>query len=646
LAYPRRTEQEELTHMAIPIQAAPPKAEPDAEAPRGRITALVTSTPVVAISLWLVAAPIAFVVPTLQRFDPTRVRSWSMVLAPLFLAVAVMTALALYRRSRWLVPVAAAGLAAWTVFMLRVAVRGTPIAWGGLAGDAGRLTAAATRYESSPTLADAWIPGLTAEYPPLFPWLVGRTAALLDIPAWRLVGDFEILFVSLSVLVAFLLWQRLVPAWIAFAITVLAHLPMANPHKAYQSITLAIFIPWVLATFSRPPRGRLPWLASGLLAGFIMLTYYGWMIWGSFAIVALAVSAWRGEPDRAAYLRYLGKVVAVAAVVASWYVVPYLWSAFTKVGQTVGDLNPGPEMNSDVFSFLDGAPYLLIAILQVIGFLGLVWLRKSVWWAPPLLGLFLSALLFRFVFTAYFVVTEHSALAGYTPRLYGTVLTVAGVLVVAHATPELVRRLELKPPREVVVMAVALLVAWAGYSFSKDWMPGSGGRYSDFTQLALREPRTDANRPYADAPVVPVEYFPVDAIRSTVERVYGASANTHVSLSADERLYAYLPWPGYSLTERAAAPARARIDDRYAEITKLVQTKDPAAFTSASANTAFGPIDVFVLRKGESGWEYLKNYGWGDRYFNEVFSPSQFSSSDWTVTDITGSNFVVIIRRP
>ncbi len=632
--------------MAIPTQAAPPKSEPDTAPRQRRIIGLLASAPVVAIALWLAAAPIAFLLPTAQRFDPTRVRSWSMVLAPLFLGVVIFTALALYRRSRWLAPAAAAGLAVWTIFMLRVAVRGTPIPWGGLAGDAGRLTAAATRYEASPALADAWIPGLTAEYPPLFPWLVGRTAALFDLPAWRLVGDFEILFVSLSVLIAFLLWQRLVPAWVAFAITVLAHLPAVSPHKAYQAVTLAIFVPWVLATFGRPPRGRLHWLLSGILAGLIVLTYYGWMVWGAAAIVVLAFWVWRSEPNRGAYLRYLAKVVAVAVAVASWYLVPYIWSALTQPGQTVGDLNPGGEMTNDMFSFLDGAPFLPLAILQVIGFVGLVWLRRTVWWAPPLLALFLSALLFRFAFTAYFVATEHSALAGYTPRLYGTVLAIAGVLVVVHATPQLLKRLELNPPRDVVVLGLALLVAWSGYTFSRDWMPGSSGRYSDLTALALREPRTDAPELYNEAPFTPTEWFPVDAIRSTVERVYGTGANTHVSLSADERLYAYLPWPGYSLTERGGAPARALINDRYAEISKLVGTKDPAAFTRASANTAFGPIDVFVLRKGEFGWEYLKNYGWGDRYLTEIFSPSQFSQADWTVTNITGSNFVVVIRRP
>jgi hypothetical protein len=633
--------------MAVPTQAAPPISEPITATPPRKFAGLWSPT-VIAVTVWLVGSPIAFVLPTLQRFDPMRIRSWAMVLAPLFLAVFAFVLLGLWRRTRhasWLAPTAAAGLAVWTVFMLRVSLRGTPIPFGGLLGDSGRLTAAATRYASSPANADAWIPGLHAEYPPLFPWIIGRTAALLDIPAWRMVADFEILFASLTILVAFLLWQRLVPAWVALAITVVTFLPAGQPQKSYWTITLAVFVPWVLATFGRPPKGRWHWLPAGVLAGLIVLTYYGWMIWGAFGILALAIATWRSEPDRMAYIRYLLKIAGVTVVVASWYVVPYIVDSLTMPGQTVGDLNPGYEMTTDVFSFLDGVPFLPLALLQVVGFIGLVWLRRSAWWATPLLALVLSALLFRALFTAYFVLTEHSALAGYTPRLYGAALSIGGVLVLVHAIPGLLQRLELTPPREVLVLVVALLVAWCGYNFSKDWMPGAGGRYTDYTQLALGEPRTDANVFYSDYPAVkPSEWFPLDAIQSTVERQYGAAASAHVSLSADERLYAYLPWPGYAVNERGGAAARSRMDDRYAEIHKLATTKNPSAFTRAAQATAFGPIDVFVLRKGEAGWEYSANTGYGAAILTDVFTPDQFNPSDWRVADITGSDFVVIMR--
>ena len=173
----------------------------------------------------------------------------------------------------------------------------------------------------------------------------------------------------------------------------------------------------------------------------------------------------------------------------------------------------------------------------------------------------LSAFLYRFVFTAYFVLTEHFAIAGYTPRLYSAVLSMAGVLVLVHSVPGLLRRLELRPPREVLVLVMALLVAWCSYNLSKDWMPGVHGRYNNFTELALSEPRTDANALYTDVPLQPTEWFPVDAIRFAVERVYGAEASTHVSLSADERLYAYLPWGGL-LSQRAQRRRFQGADER------------------------------------------------------------------------------------
>jgi len=631
---------------AVPAQAAPSAVDPG-PAHGSRVRRLLTSPSLIAVVVWLVAAPVAFVAPTLQEYDPTRLRAWLTALSPLFLGVLAFAGLGVWRRTRqafWLAPVAAGALAAWTIFALRIAVRGTPIPFGGLWGDSGRLVAAATRYQASPAIADAWIPGLSAEYPPLFPWLIGRTAALLDTPAWRLVADFEILFVSLTVLVAFLLWRTLTPTWVAFAVAAATFLPAAFPSKAYQTITLAVFIPWVLATLGRPPRGRWHWLASGALAGFIVLTYYGWVLWGAFGLVALAWHIWRTEADRRAYLWYLAKVAVVAAVVSAVYVVPYVWGALAQPGQTVGDLNPGPDMHQGLFPFLEG-PFPALAVLQCIGFVGLVWLARTQWWAKGLLALTLSAYVFRFVFSAYFVVTEHSALAGYASRLSHATLVIAGVLVLVHAVPLLVERLHVAPPREVLVLALAVLVAWTGFILTKDWLPGTNGRYSDYTQLALAEPRTDAAELYNAVSVPPSAWFPADAIRAVGERAYGPDVAHHLSLSADERLYAYLPWAGYAVNERGAAPGRARMIDRYDEIHTLAQTRDPDQFSHASATTPFGAIDIFVLRRTEAGWVWEGNTGFDAPIVTEVFQPSQFQASDWDVTILYGSDYVMITRR-
>ena len=51
----------------------------------------------------------------------------------------------------------------------------------------------AERYSTTAASADAWIPGLPGESPPLYPWLIGRTAAVLHTEAWRLLGPAEAL---------------------------------------------------------------------------------------------------------------------------------------------------------------------------------------------------------------------------------------------------------------------------------------------------------------------------------------------------------------------------------------------------------------------------------------------------------------------
>ena len=86
------------------------------------------------------------------------------------------------------------------------------------------------------------------------------------------------------------------------------------------------------------------------------------------------------------------------------------------------------------------------------------------------------------------------------------------------------------------------------------------------------------------------------------------------------------------------------MNDRYAEIHRLSTITDPDDFTRAAANTEFGAIDIFVLRKANGGWEYTANIGWGSGLITERFTSEQFDPADWTITDISGSNFVVTIR--
>jgi hypothetical protein len=585
----------------------------------------------VAFAVWVVALPIVYVITKIAAFDPFSNHGWNTSLALGLAATAVLLAVAVrISASPTVAGVAAGAWAAWVALFFRTALAGTPFAFGGMQGDAGRVAAMATRYSATPFSADAFVQGVPSEYPMFFPWVVGRTAALLGLPGWRLLADFEILAMSGAVLVAFLLWRRLVPAWAAFGISALTLLAFGDPRKAYEVLTLAVFIPWALSALGRPPRGRMHWLLAGVLGGFVVMTYQGWYMFGLVGLVGLIVVAWRAEPDRRAYVLHVLKVAATSAVVASWYLVPYIYGVATIGARSVADTYVPGSLHFDLFPFLSAE---LISVVEVVGLVGLLWLRKSVWWASSLLLLGAGAFTYRIVAMLYFGLTRRTLLLHYTEHMYETVLVIAGVLVVAHVAPLVLARLQLVPPRGFAAALLAIVVAVAGYVYSAVWFPSVGQPYSHYVAEAHNEPLPGEGFPRF-AKDRSTARFPVTAIQQAVEAQTGPNPDK-VTLATDERLYAYLPWPGYLGLSQSGTGSLVHWQERYAEVKKLAGTSDPAQFADASKNTAFGPIDVFVLKRSGNAWLWR----------TVRFTPTQFDPASWTIVDTLPDDVVVAIRK-
>ena len=611
-----------------------------AEAPtpmrRERVRRAATSPATIAILVWLVATPVAIILPRATGFDPFTERGAFVPLAAGGVLLAVVTAVGWWRWAGEWVAAGAAGLfAAWVALALQVALNGTPFGFSGLVGDMGRMSATVTRYTVTPWPTDTFVEGLTSEYPPLYPWLIGRGALLTDVPAWRLLGLAEIVVTSLAVLAAFLLWRRLVPAWVALAVTGVCLLHYGDPRKAFGVITLFVFIPWLISAFTEGPRGRMHWLPAGVIGGLIMLSYIGWFPFGALGVLAVVVASWRRTADRAGYVRHVLLVGAVAAIVASPYLVPWGYAALTQGGQAVSDLYVSSEITTNGFPFLQPT---LLGALQLIGLAGLVWYRNRTWWAWPLLYLVIGSYVFWLVMGIRFVLTQHTTLLHYVPTLTGTVLAAAGVLTLTAAGPALVRRLTVTPPYRTGAAALAVAMLWVGFSYWQDWRPHPTlgvSAHNDYATMAHLEPRPDCSYPRYAPAQGRFGCVPADRIKAEVERVRGVGDRPY-TLSSDERLFAFLPWRGYMGTDRTSASTLTRWDDRHAELTRLAQLSDPAEFARASANTQFGPIDVFVLGRGDADtWQVI----------DVSFRRAQFDPAVWTIVDNLPEPVVLAIRR-
>lgn len=606
------------------------------------------SPSLVAVVVWLLCLPPAFgAVRLIRPGDPFNLRT---AMIPVVAGAAVLAVAAAVTR-KWRAELAsglAAGLlAGWVAFTMRLALHGTPYGFAGLTGDAGRMAAMANRYTTTWRSSDGIVPAVPSHYPPLFPWLVGRTAALTHTPAWQLLGPAEAIAFSAAVVAGFALWRRMVPGPVALAVSLMVPLSFALPQKSYEVLALAVFAPWALATFGRPPRGRLHWLPAGLIGGLSVAMYWAYIAYGALGIVALAVITWRASPERGRYLAHVAATLVTAAVVASWYLVPYAgWWLLHGVQQM--DMYTGGGIGASPLPFLAATP---LAVLELAGLAGMVWYLRRAWWAAPLLLLTASAYAYWLLAVTAFILIGHTGSLQDTPRLIEPLLAMAGVLTVVRAAPGLARRLTGRPaPGGLPAAAVCLVIAWTAVTLWQAWMPSgpaAAGRIGvpspTETVTAFAYPLPDGGYPRFAPRRHRIAWFPVGPIEADVGSVDGAGASP-VTLSVFEPLFAYVRWPGYIAVWDTSAGATTQWFSRYAALQRLALVTSPAQFAARSAHTAFGPIDVFVLYRAGSRWTWVPRGSVPEKPV--VFSPAQFGRADFAVFTGLPGHVVVAVRRP
>src|SRR5580700_4957144 len=565
---------------------------------------LSVSPSLAALIIWIVCLPVAFGLASLGPANPFLLR---VAMVPVVLAIGgvIVVGIASLRLPADLASGIGAGLfGGWVAFTLRLALHGTPFGFDGLASDAGRMAAMANRYASTWHSADGIVPSVPSNYPPLFPWLVGRTSALINVPAWKLLGPAEAITLSFAVVAGYILWRRLLPGPLALAVTLPVLLCFSLPEKAYEILALAVFVPWAIATFGDPPRGRrLHWLPAGLIGGLSIVLSWAFIIYGALGIVALAVLTWRASQDRARYVRHVVLTVIVSLVVASWYLVPYLgWGLLHGSSQTEYQYQGGGTQDSPLL-FLAPTP---LGVLGLIGVIGMLWYRGRVWWGKPMLLLTGGIYAYWLLGLAAFVLVGRHLLLQDTPRLTSLMLASAGVLTIAHTAPRLVRLISIRAvPAGLPTLALCLLSIFVAITAWQAWMPGGPpsvtGLYQpavstakNDTTLAFTMALPDGRYPAAAPASIRQPWFPTDPIEKDVASVLGKSAEP-VTLSASEQLFPYVNWPGYIGVTRTAAGIDTNWSGRYAALRKLSGVTDPAAFAAAAAHTAFGPVDVFIL---------------------------------------------------
>ncbi|WP_253862756.1 arabinofuranosyltransferase [Prauserella halophila] len=603
-----------------------------------------------AVACYLAAMVLSWLVIDAVGLDPLTLRGAVTPVAVGAAVAVIAIALAVRFASDRLVGAIAGVYAGWIGMMLMNALNGTPFGHNELHNwDTLRMSALANRLTTTWGSTDAFLPGLPSEYPVLYPWLVARASELLDRPTWTLIGDMEVLFISASALVAFLLWRRLTSPPIALAMAAVAPIVFMHGHKSYEILTLAVFVPWALATFAGLPRkaGGLHWLPAGIVGGLFVCTYTGYLMFGVIGGLAIIVARLL-RPDRRPYLLHLLGVLVTSVVVSSWYVVPLVWAYLTETRNVVADTYPNAVITEDPvpLPFLEATP---IGLLALAGLFGVFWYRTREWWAQPTLLLVGGIYLYWAGYMLQLVADGHTGFLVKTPRMVTMVLVTAGVLTLARTAGALATRLRLTPPRSVGVAALAVLLVSSGLTAWDKWTPGNPKGFADIEphvphsavepNPALRahmQPGPDGERTEFVPPGLVATPVPADRLAAEVETRLGADARP-MSLSTDMRLYAYELWWGYLQRGHYSANSLMRYTERSAELTELAAIEDPQQFARASANTRFGGIDVFVLRKNEDGWLFDNRI---------TFEPDSFRGGAFDIVDDLPADLVLAVRTP
>ena len=614
----------------------------------GRLAAAVT---------WLVGTGFAFLIVGVAKLDPISVRG---AIMPVSVGLVVFAGLlgVLWRTWRraadLMLGVVVGAYAAWIALLAKSALYGTAMGYGGLVGDAVRIVAQATKYTYSVGSTDLLLPGVPSDYPPLYTWLTGRVAQVAGVPAWQLIQNTQVIWLSGTVVAVFLLWRHVLAAPLAAVLAMVAFLSSVNPIKPYEVIALAVMVPWIIATFGNPPRGRLHWLPAGLVGGLIFLTYQGYLVFMALGIGGIVWLTWRHSDERRRYLLHLGVVAAIAFVVSAWYAVPYLFATATSESSFGSDTYQTAILASEPLPlhFLNATPS---GVLQLIGLVGLIAFFRSSWWARPMALLLVGTYVFFALAALRFALTGHTMFYQYAHGPIVALLVAAGVLTVAEV-PRLIggpserqAAVSQTARRAIAVLAVAL-VAWSSVAVWRAWTPSlvtgqyyprvsvDGGKPAD---LAHQETPPDLRATRFGPKDVDPDAVPIDQIKAAVEARRGVGVRP-MALTVDERLLSYLPWYEYVAWSTTASPALARWDDRNAVILAMEAEPDPEAFAKLVADNAFGPIDVFVLRlaTGPDG-EATGDLQWRP---DVRFQPAQFSLAHFDRIDLP-NNYVLFVRK-
>lgn len=505
----------------------------------------------------------------------------------------ILAAGLLWRRGRRLLAHGAAVvfLAAFSVVTLGMPLGATKLYLFGISVDQQFRTEYLTRLTDTAALRDMTYFGLPPYYPPGWFWIGGRAAALTGTPAWEMFKPWAITSIAIAVVVAFVLWAKMIRFELALivttatAATTLAYSP-AEPYAA----VITVLVPAVLVLAWSGLRGEARsggWAAVvgvGVFLGVAALFYTLLVAYSAFTVVIMAaVAAVAARSWGPVFRLVVIGVIGVAIALVGW--LPYLLAA-------VGG-SPAGSGTAQHYLPADGAqlsfPMLQFTLLGGLCMVGTIWLAVRAWSSTRAAALAIGVLaVYAWSLLSMLTTLAHTTLLSF--RLQPTLavlLAAAGAFGFVEATLALARRLGSRR----VVAAAGVLGAVGALAFSQDIPNVLKG------DIVVAYTDTDGSGQRADRrPSGAEKYY--DEIDAKIREVTGKSRDEVVVLTADYSFLSYYPYWGFQgLTSHYANPL-AHFDKRAAAIESWEDLKTADQFIAALDALPWKAPTVFLMRPG------------------------------------------------
>lgn len=617
----------------------------------GLITVATQLRPVL-LAVVFVGVGMAFAVTS--DFDPRHRLVAVTIQACLAVTVGAL-ALLWHRGGRWLAWAAdttAAAASAFPAVMFTVSLHGSTYAIGGLGVAQANRTPAVARYIDTWHLVDYSYEGLPAFYPPLMPWIVGRTASVLDLTApfaLKLAGTAMVFMASL---LAYLLWQRLlsrpVAALVPVAIIALVSVTPLLLLQPDSLLSLSLIIPWwldaIIGVRREGVRRWSPW-SYGVIGALIFSLYYYFFLPLALSLLLLPLFDRRHEPQEARpFVRRL-RVAATAAGLSAVYWLPLVVS-LVRAQQPVSLQNLWFEgshttLRVDVFEATAVGLLLFIGLVHVTYTAGRDRLSAA-------LLLMLGGGYAWYVVAFALAAARAPVLAFRTEAFVELILLIAALRALAAVFTLLGRATQptqsaverSRDARRVATVIGAALVFVLGQSYVTQVLT------YEYVQQSHDTPLADGRlQPYADAGAT-TPAVSVNEMERAVRDLRGPADDQPVVLSTTVDVlkvtgfYSFNQWQ--AIYAHPAGEFYARL--RFLEL--LAAQSDASRFAAMARGNRFDPIDVFILRGRAETLEYRAtdvDFPYGSAPIRISYKRSQFPRDQWRRRQI-GPYFIAVAR--